>query len=41
MRKGAIFDADGTLLDSMFIWDSISGRLGHHLLSLNKINANN
>ena len=23
MIKGAIFDLDGTILDSMFIWDSI------------------
>ena len=23
MLKGAIFDLDGTILDSMFIWDTI------------------
>lgn len=25
MMRGAIFDVDGTLLDSMFIWDTIGG----------------
>ena len=31
MIKGAIFDLDGTLLDSMFIWDTIGEVYLHSL----------